>query len=97
MQKFKFKSSKKYKLNLISDKNEIIDSEAIGGARIEMFSNKRIIIDGCNNIVDYKENFIKLKLKKGFISLGGTEFLISSFEENQIDIKGNITQIEFCV
>ena len=84
MHKFKFKSSKKNKLNLIKDKNEFINYESINGAHIEFFSNKRVIVEGCYNIVDYQENYIKLKLKKGFISFTGSDFLISFFNEEKI-------------
>lgn len=97
LHKFKFKSSKKNKLNLIKDKNEFINYESINGAHIEFFSNKRVIVEGCYNIVDYQENYIKLKLKKGFISFTGSDFLISFFNEEKIDIKGNVMEIEFCV
>lgn len=97
LHKFKFNSSKRNKLNLITDKSDFINYESINGAHIEIFSNKRIIIEGCYNIVDYRENYIKLKLKKGFISFTGSEFLISCFNEEKIDIKGNVMEIEFCV
>lgn len=95
--KFKLKSTKKHKFNLINDRDEIFNSNITGGVHIEIFSNKNAIIEGCKSIVDYEENYIKLKIKKGFLILSGTEFLISSFEEESIIIKGNISTIEFCI
>lgn len=97
MQKFKFKSKKKHKLNIISDHTEIFSNDISGGVHIEIFSNKNAIIEGCKSIVDYRENYIKLKIKKGFLILSGTEFLISSFDEEKIIIKGNIFSLEYCV
>lgn len=97
MPKFKFKSKKKNKFNLIKDRDEILNSELLGGAHIEIYSNKKIIIEGCFGIVDYQENYIKLKLKRGFLSLSGTDFLILYYEDEKIDIKGNILTLEFCI
>ncbi len=98
MPKFKFKSArKKDKLNLISNKNEIIDTEMINGAHIEMFSNKKLLLDGCYSINEYENDYIKLKLKKGVLLLCGDKFYIESFEDKRISIKGNFTSIEFCV
>lgn len=97
MQKFKFNSAKKSKLNLIKDSDEILYNNKITTSHTELFSNKRIVIEGCSNIIEYQENYIKLKLKKGIICLTGSEFLISSFNEENIDIKGNILTIEFCI
>ncbi len=97
MQKFRFNSKKKNKFNLIRDRNEIIDFENGVGLHTEIFSNKRVIIEGCINICDYQDNYIKLKFKRGFLSLTGSDFLISSFDEEKIDIKGNVLAIEFCV
>lgn len=97
MSKFKFTSTKKHKLNLTDDKNEIISSDISLGVHIEMFLNKNIIIEGCKSINDYRENYIKLKIKKGFIVISGTDFIIASFNNEVIIIKGNIITIEFCV
>ncbi len=98
MPKFKFKSARnKDKLNLISNKKEIIDTEIINGAHIEMFSNKKLLLDGCYSIHEYENDYIKLKLKKGVLVICGAEFYIESFEDERISIKGNFTSIEFCL
>lgn len=96
--KFKFKSQKnKNKFNFIADNNEILNDEMVKGSHIEMFSNQKMILDGCQNIIDYQSDYIKLKLKKGILTIMGTDFLISAFENENIIIKGNICTIEFCV
>ena len=94
---FKFKTARKNKFNFIKDRNEILDSQLLAGIHTEIFSNKKIIIEGCQSIVDYQNNYLKLKIKKGFFNFLGNEFLITSFEEEKIVIKGNILSIEFCV
>ena len=86
--KFKFKTNKKKnKIHLIKNNSEFLNDEIINTSRIEIFSNKKMILDGCVSIVDYQSNYIKLKLKKGNISIIGTNFLISDFENENIIIK----------
>lgn len=97
MSKIKFKSTKKNKFNFIKENNEIFNTDIIKNARTEIFSNKRIIIEGCKKIVEYQDNYIKLQLKNSFINILGTNFKITTFEENKIEINGNILTIEFCV
>ncbi|MBQ2933778.1 MAG: YabP/YqfC family sporulation protein [Clostridia bacterium] len=95
MPKFKFKSARKNKFNFFKDNDEILSNEIIG-VHTEIFSNKKIVIEGCKSIVEYQENYIKLKFKKGFFNILGTDFLITGFDDEKIVIKGNITSVEFC-
>ena len=97
MPKFKFKSARKNRFNFIKDYDEILNQEMFIGSHTEIFSNKKIIIEGCQSIVDYQSDYIKLKLKKGFLNVYGNEFLITAFDDEKIVIKGNIMSIEFCV
>lgn len=97
MPKFRFKSARKNKFNFTVDKEELLSTQIIKGAHIEFFSNIKMIIEGCKAIVDYQNNYIKLKLKKGYVSIIGTDFLISTFENEKIIINGNIISFEFLV
>lgn len=96
--KFKFKTNKhKKKFNFITDSDDFLKEEMTNNTHIEMFSNKKIILDGCTSIFDYQNDYIKLKLKKGHITVLGTDFSITDFENEKIIIKGKISSIEFCV
>ncbi len=95
--RFKFRSARKNKFNFIKDRDEILSNDLISGAHTEIFSNKKIIVEGCQSIVDYRSEYIKVKLKKGFLSIVGNEFLITAFDDEKIIIKGNILSIEFCL
>ena len=96
MSKFKFKSKKKNKFNFFND-NVISNDEIINETHIEFFSNKKVILDGCQNIVDYQEEYVKLKIKKGFLTIWGRDFLIFSFNQENLVMEGNISSIEFDV
>lgn len=97
MPKFRFKSARKNKFNFIKDCGEILNSEMVGGAHAEIFSNKEMIIEGCKSIIDYQSDYLKLKLKKGFVNIMGNNFLITAFDDEKIVVKGNIVSIEFSV
>lgn len=64
---------------------------------IEIKGNKAITLDGCLGVMEYKDSYIKLRLKKGSLILCGAEFNITFFEKRLITVKGRISSIEFCV
>lgn len=97
MPKFKFKSTRKNKFNFIKDSDEILNSEIISSAHTEIFSNKKIIIEGCQSIVDYQSDYIKLKVKKGFLNILGNGFIITGFDNEKIVVKGSVASVEFCI
>ena len=98
MPRFKFRTARKKKrFNFIEDSTELLDSEILKNSHIEIFSNKKIILEGCINILEYEDDFLKLKLKKGSLLIMGSGFSISVFENENIIINGNISSIEFCI
>ena len=94
--KFKIPSShKKPKLHLFSFQEERSRSDI--KSYIELFSNREIAIDGCQGVVDYKSDYIKLRLSKGSVTVCGEGFSIINFENKIITVKGKISSLEFCV
>lgn len=80
------------KKRIINDEN-IVDISS----RLEMFSNKFITLDGCKYVIDCRTEYIKLKIKKGTLSIIGQNMNIDYYENNSIKISGTINSIEFCV
>lgn len=96
--RFIFPSKKsKQKINLFESPDDRIESEIIKGAQIQLFLNRKIIVDGCHGVFEYADDFIRLSLGKGTLLLFGNDFNILAFEGKLITIKGNISSIEFCV
>lgn len=96
MQKFKFNSKKeKSRFNFIFDKHDFLNNDVTLNPQIQLFSNRKMILYGCNKICDYRLNYINLKFKKGFLILEGENLIISTFEEEKIIINGKICSIEF--
>ena len=94
--RFKFKSNKKNKINFLPRNEEVFQTE-MTHSHLEMFSNKKIILEGCKKILEYRDDFIKLKLKKGSVTICGSDFLISDFEMECVTVLGCISSLEFCI
>ena len=86
---------KKEKWNLFTVEN--LNGEYINGPHIEILGNKRITIDGCYGVFEYKDTYLKLRLHKGSLILCGEGLDIAFFENELMTIKGKITSVEFCV
>lgn len=87
-----------------SDKRNIVDDiysseipyfAITNQIHIEMFSNKHIVIDGNFSVLEYSDEIILLKLKKGTMELSGSKLSISTVMEDKIVILGNIFNISF--
>ena len=62
---------------------------------IVMFSTKHLIIDGKFSVIEYGEEIIILKLKKGMLTIIGLALSISTVMEDKIVIIGEILSISF--
>ena len=97
-EKFIFDSKKKNKkIKLFSQYDGIANKEMLDGVNIQIFSNKEILIDGCNKVADFSAEYLKLKITKGYLIIYGTDFNIINFEGKIIDVLGNINSLEFCM
>ena len=95
--KFKIPSKKeKTPIHIFNFDDDIIVN-SYQTSHLEIYSNKEITLDGCYGIYEYKDEYIKLKLHKGSISLCGKELIITTFENKIIKIKGKISSVEFCI
>ncbi len=61
----------------------------------EMYSNKKIIIDGVFSVLEYSEELICLRLKRKTLQIIGQGMTISSVSEGHIVIVGDIISYEF--
>ena len=94
--KFCFKSKKKNRINFIEQADFDNSFEYVRSYRVEILSNNEMLIEGCEKILDYNSDYIKLKLAKIALIVFGKDFKVLSFEENQIKISGSILSLEFC-
>lgn len=86
------KSSKKKKLFC---RENLANIPFIDSAHFEINSNKEVIIDGCKCILEYDENFIKIKMEKMDVLFWGRDMEIKCMTTDSLVIKGVIASIEF--
>ncbi len=88
------KNKKKTKWHLNSNNEENSD-KIFKGSLIEISGNKSLCLEGCYGVGEYSDKILKLKLQRGYITLYGSEFLITYFENRTINVKGKISSVEF--
>lgn len=86
--------AKKEKWNILARENGL-EKHLLTGPRIELFSNKQIVVEGCLGVLEYNENYLKLKLSPYALVLVGENFDVVSFSEQSILVKGKINSLEF--
>lgn len=95
---FKFISKKKKgKINIFRYGDELVNGAVINGSHIEIISNKSFTLEGCFGVVDYRDDYVKLKLKKGYVIICGKRLNITYYENETITLTGIIVSTEFCL
>ena len=94
--KFRFKSKKNKKINFVDNEDFDQSFEYVRSYRIEILSNNETFIEGCEKILDYNNDYIKLKLDKISLIIFGLNLKVILFEDKQIKIDGKIISLEFC-
>lgn len=67
----------------------------INEAKIEMLSNREIIVDGCKGVIEYGENLIKLNIGELVLCLAGDNMIIESFDSGVAIVRGKFAEISF--
>ena len=88
------KQKKKIKW-LLGSQNDDNNDKFPTSSLLEVKGNKTLCLEGCYGVGEYSDKILKLKLKRGYITLYGSGFLITYFENRTITVKGKISTIEF--
>lgn len=97
-ERYRFKSSKKAPKVLLTEKSEHqTEMDLVRRPHTEIFSNKRLTVDGCVGVFEYREDFIKLRLQKGSMIVCGDCLTIICYENKMITIGGKLSSLEFCI
>ena len=75
----------------------MFNTDLLSHFHTEIFGNKRLNFDGCLSVCDYNENYIKIRIKNGYLTVTGKGLDIALFEGRQLCIRGNILTLEFCL
>ena len=77
------------------ERKTVVPDLHLNEAKIEMLSNREIIVDGCKGVVEYGENFIKLNIGELSLDVAGIDLVIESFDGGVAIIRGKFTDINF--
>lgn len=66
-----------------------------GAARIEMTSNRRAVVEGCQGIVEYADDVVRMQTGSGLIRFTGRSLSISCLTEDSAVVEGIILSLEF--
>lgn len=92
MRKIKIEKPRKKHRN-----DTVLDTDLLSHFHTELFGNKRLNFDGCLSVCDYNENYIKIKIKNGYLTVTGKKLDIALFEGQQLCVRGLISTLEFCL
>lgn len=70
-------------------------ADGVVGSHFEIFSNKKIIAEGCFGIIEYNENYVRINLSKGEVQIFGNKLEIANMLGDTITVEGNISNFEF--
>ena len=70
-------------------------ADMVIGTHIEIFSNKKILIEGCYGINEYNEELVRINLSKGQLLIFGRNLELKNMESKNITVIGIIHSIEF--
>lgn len=74
---------------------DIPASAVIGNCQMEISGNREVVIDGCQGILEYDENVIKLATGKMSVKFIGRGLQIRVLTHSSAVVEGFITGIEF--
>ena len=77
------------------ERKRVIPDLYLNEAKIEMLSNREIIVDGCKGVIEYGENFIKLNIGELTLDIVGQNLIIESFDGGIAIIRGRFGEINF--
>lgn len=63
---------------------------------VELCGNREAMIDGCQGIVEYNEEAIRLNITKGQLKIWGRGLQIACLAEEGMIVRGYIMGLEYC-
>ena len=75
--------------------NEIVDTINKLGVKTEIFSNKNLLIEGCDSITDINDEYAEIKSGRMKIEIRGKHLKIVMLTSNSLCLKGIIHSVNF--
>ena len=87
--------SKKNAAEKISDLLDVPENAFTALPQIELSGNREAVIEGCQGILEYDENIVRLNLGKMIVRFTGLDLTIKCMNGESSIVSGTITAIEF--
>lgn len=88
-------SSNRDVISKLSNLFDIPPSAIAGSSQMEISGNREVVVDGCEGVLIYEDNIIRLALKGMSATFTGRNLQIKVLTHNSAIISGFITNIEF--
>lgn len=64
-------------------------------SQIVLSGNQEVVLDGCQGVIEYEDNFIKLKIGRQMVKFTGQGLQIKCMTGENVIIDGHILSVEF--
>lgn len=70
---------------------------AIGNVHLEFFGNRKAIVEGCQGILEYDSDVVRVKAGRLIIRFSGRGLIIKCMTADSLVVEGFLTGLEFMV
>jgi len=63
--------------------------------RVTLLGNKKLILENHKGIIEYSPSLIRVKLNQGELGVGGSDLVLGNLQNEQMLIKGTISEIKY--
>lgn len=70
---------------------------AIGNAHLEFFGNRKAVVEGCQGILEYDSDVVRVKAGRLIIRFSGRGLEIKCMTSDSLIVEGFLTGLEFMV
>lgn len=79
----------------LADELQMPATQVTNDFHIEFFGRNQILTEGCLGVLEYDSDRIRLNLTGAVITYEGARLEISSYDDDRIEIKGDVMNISF--
>jgi sporulation protein YqfC len=66
-----------------------------GMSHMELSGNREAVVDGCNSVLEFDENIVRLSVGKYIIRFSGRGLILKELTQSSVVVEGFIISIEF--
>lgn len=74
---------------------EAVEKYGVSGPVVEITGNRRVVVDGCDGIVDYSGQLVILRAGRLVLHLSGRDLRLVKLTESSAVVEGFLQQVEY--